>query len=265
MHIIRENFNSIQEMLKILNERENNNVMRDEYDSQEKNSPGWYGTKSYEEAEELITNGYTEILDKIKAGIKFDASENSKIIPENNVFGYIPNIPNAMMNLPKSMIYAKRIPRKITTIDLVYCPVGPGYTYTQEFIDNGIKVLNVINSLEKNNIRVNLKVALKCSEAGNEANLATVTLKNFKEKLNLQKICFPIAHPSMLRRFGFKWLETTPELTDHQWTSGYGRTTTNYSLFKTKEIIFGLSEIKNLKEEEIIQKVIKNNKKLCTS
>lgn len=256
MKIIRENFNSIQEMLKVLNERENNKVMRNEFSSQKNDGPdGWYGTTSYEEAEELITNGYIEILDKIKAGIKFDATENSKIIPENNVFGYIPNVPNAMMNLPKSMIYAKRIPRKINTVDLIYCPVDTIFTEAQEFIDNGIKVLNVINSLEKNNIRVSLKVALKCSECGNEVTLATVTLKNFKEKLNLQKICFPIAHPSMLRRFGFKWLETTPELTDYSWRSGYGRTTTNYP--ETKEIIFGLNEIKNLNEEQIINRFIK--------
>lgn len=255
MKIIRENFNSIQEMLNILNERKNNNVMKDKFDSQGKDSPGWYGTNSYEEAEELITKGYIEILDEIKAGIKFDASENSKIIPENNVFGYIPNVPNAMMNLPKSMIYAKRIPRKINTVDLVYCPVGAAFTMAQEFIDNGIKVLNVINSLEKNNIRVSLKVALKCSEAGNEMTLATVTLKDFKEKLNLQKICFPIAHPSMLRRFGFKWLETTPELTNYSWTNGYGRSTTKYP--KMKEIIFGLNQIKNLNEEQIINKFIK--------
>lgn len=255
MKVIKENFNSIQEMLNILNKRENNTVMRDEFSSQRKDSPGWYGTESYEEAEELITNGYIEILDEIKAGIKFDASENSKIIPENNVFGYIPNVPNAMMNLPKSMIYVKRIPRKINTVDLVYCPVGAAFTTAQEFIDNGIKVLNVINSLEKNNIRVSLKVALKCSECGNEMTLATVTLKDFKEKLNLQKICFPIAHPSMLRRFGFKWLETTPGLTDYRWTNGYGRSTTKYP--EMKEIIFGLNQIKELNEEQIIERFIK--------
>lgn len=254
MKVIRENFNSIQEMLNILNKRENNNVMRNEFSSQKKDIPGWYGTKSYEEAEELITNGYTEILDEIKAGIKFDASENSKIIPENNVFGYIPNVPNAMMNLPKSMIYSKRIPRKINTIDLVYCPCANGEVISKTYVKNGIKVLNVINSLEKNNIRIRLKVAIKCSECGNEMTLATVTLKNFKEKLNLQKICFPIAHPSMQRRFGFKWLETTPELTDHWWSVGYGRTTTNYP--ETKEIIFGLNEIKDLNEEQIINKFI---------
>lgn len=259
MKVIRENFNSIQEMLNILNKRENNNVMRNCFSSQKKDSPGWYGTKSYEEAEELITNGYTEILDEIKAGIKFDASENSKIVPENNVFGYIPNVPNAMMNLPKSMIYSKRIPRKINTIDLVYCPCANGEVISKTYVKNGIKVLNVINSLEKNNIRIRLKVAIKCSECGNEVTLATVTLKNFKEKLNLQKICFPIAHSSMQRRFGFKWLETTPELTDHWWSVGYGRTTTNYP--ETKEIIFGLNEIKDLNEEQIINKFIKRSSK----
>lgn len=257
MNVIRENFNSIQEMLKVLNERKNNNVMRDKYSSQDKDRSDWHGTKSYEEAEELITNGYTEILDEIKAGIKFDTSENSKIVPENNVFGYIPNVPNAMMNLPKSMIYAKRIPRKITAIDLVYCPCANAYTDPKEYVKNGIKVLNVINSLEKNNIRIRLKVAMKCSESDFQYCLATITLKNYTEKLNLQKICFPIAHPSMQRRFGFKWLETSSEITDVDWADGYGRTTVNYSVFETGEIIFGLNDIQKLDEEEIINKFIK--------
>lgn len=257
MKVIRENFNSIQEMLKVLNERENNKVMRDEFSSKKKDSPDWYGTKSYEEAENLITNGYTEILDEIKAGIKFDATENSKIVPENNVFGYIPNVPNAMMNLPKSMIYAKRIPRKINTIDLVYCPCSNGVTDPKIYVKNGIKVLNVINSLEKNNIRIRLKVAMKCSESDYQYCLATITLKNYTEKLNLQKICFPVAHPSMQRRFGFKWMETSSEITDVNWADGYGRTTSNYSVFETREIIFGLNDIKKLDEEEIINKFIK--------
>lgn len=257
MKIIRENFNSIQEMLNILNKRENNNVMRDKFSSQDKDRSDWYGTKSYEEAENLITNGYTEILDEIKASIKFDTTENSKIVPENNVFGYIPNIPNAMMNLPKSMIYSKRIARKITAIDLVYCPCANGGTDPKEYVKNGIKVLNVINSLEKNNIRIRLKVAMKCSESDFQYCLATITLKNYTEKLNLQKICFPMAHPSMQRRFGFKWMETSSEITDNDWAAGYGRTTSNYSVFETREIIFGLNEIRKLDEEEIINKFIK--------
>ncbi|MDD7352118.1 MAG: hypothetical protein PUG84_01520 [Peptoniphilaceae bacterium] len=256
MKYIRENFNSIQEMLNALKIRKNNSVMSDKFQSQSTDNSNWYRTNSYEEAEHLITNGYIDILDKIKKGIKFKSTENSKTMPENNVFGYIPNVPNAIMNLPKSMVYEKRVPRKINTIDLVYSPCAPGVTDSKEYIENGIKVLNIINSLELNNIRISLKVAMKCSSCNNEFTLATVTIKNYTEKLNLQKICFPIAHPSMQRRFGFKWLETHPDVNSFGWANGYGSTSTEYPKTNSKEIIFGLTQIRNLNEEEIINKFI---------
>lgn len=256
-HIIRENFNSIDEMLRILNTRKNNEIMQNEHSSKQTGHSNWQGTKTYEEAEELITKGYTKILDEIKSGLKFDATENSKVIPENNVYGYVPNVPNAIMNLPKSMVYQKRTPKKITTVDLVYCPTANCGTDSKVFVTNGIKILNIINSLEKNNIRVNLKAALKCSKCENEYVLVTVTLKGYKEKLNLQKICFPIAHPSMLRRFGFRWLETTKEITCSAWPFGYGSSNVDYSIFDTKEILLGLNDIRGMTEEEIIDKILK--------
>ena len=255
-NIIIENFSSINEMLSILNTRENNSIMKYE-DSSKTNGYDFTKTKSYEEAEKLITIGYTDILDEIKMKLKIQASSNdSKPIQRNEKFGYIPNIPNSIMNLPNSMINTKRIPRKINTINLTYAPVSNFGTDKETFVENGIKILNIINNLEKNNIRVKLSIALKCSECGNEITLATVNVKNYQENLNLQKLCFPIAHPSMLRRFGFKWLETTPEITEYGWNRGYGRSLYNKEkikhLLKNNEIFLTLDEIKEKTEEEIL-------------
>ena len=61
---------------------------------------------------------------------------------------------------------------------------------------------------------------------------ATVKVKDYREHMDLQKLCFPLAHPSMFRRFGFKWLETVPGLTEVGWSFGYGRTVKNYKKFK---------------------------------
>lgn len=261
MKLIREEFYSIEELLKILRNKENNKVMRDEHSSQ-KSDYSFTKTHSYKEAEELITNGYVEILDQIKAGIKFKTTENSKVIPEDNVFGYVPNVPNAIMNLPKSMIYQKRAPRKITTIDLIYFFTGSCSVESDEFIKTGIKLLNIINSLEKNNIRVKLSTTVYAGKTDKELAVSYVNLKSYREKLNLQKICFPIAHPSLFRRFGFKWLETTEQIGDRGWTYGYGRPPKRQDLedsnFFTdknrKALIF--NEIKDLSEEQIIAKYL---------
>lgn len=255
-NIIIENFSSINEMLSILNTRENNSIMKYE-DSSKTNSYSFTKTNSYEEAEKLITIGYTDILDEIKMRLKIEASSNdSKPIQKNDKFGYIPNVPNSIMNLPNSMINTKRIPRKINTINLIYAPVSNCGTDKEIFIKNGIKILNIINNLEKNNIRVKLSIALFYGESSEEITLATVNVKNYQENLNLQKLCFPIAHPSMLRRFGFKWLETTPEITEYSWNRGYGRSLYNKekikSTLKNNEIFLALDEITGKTEEEIL-------------
>lgn len=255
-NIIIENFSSINEMLSILNTRENNSIMKYE-DSSKTNGYSFTKTNSYEEAEKLITIGYTDILDEIKMRLKIEAGSNdSKPIQKNDKFGYIPNVPNSIMNLPNSMINTKRIPRKINTINLIYAPVSNCGTDKEIFIKNGIKILNIINNLEKNNIRVKLSIALFYGEKDEEITLVTVNVKNYQENLNLQKLCFPIAHPSMLRRFGFRWLETTPEITEYGWRSGYGRSLYNKEKIKHKlknnEVFLTLNEIKEKTEEEIL-------------
>ena len=40
-------------------------------------------------------------------------------------------------------------------------------------------------------------------------------MKDYREHLDLQKLCFPVAHPSMFRRLGFKWLETVEGLKEN--------------------------------------------------
>ena len=56
----------------------------------------------------------------------------------------------------------------------------------------------------------------------NEMASFTINVKQHSQKLNLLKLSFPLVHPSMLRRFGFKWLETTPDIKDRTFSKGYG-------------------------------------------
>lgn len=67
--VIHEYFPSIHDMLKCLNERKNNEVMKHENSSTHRGDVTWYGTSSYDEAVNLLTCGYTDILDRIRVGI----------------------------------------------------------------------------------------------------------------------------------------------------------------------------------------------------
>jgi len=235
MKVIKEHFNSIDEMLKIINSRPNNVAMMGKNESHETGSSYFYGTETYDEALDLIKRGYKDILPQIKSGVaenlkRTETRQRRRI--ENGVVGYAPNVPNAILGLPNSMINVKSVPQKVKAISLVVGITENAGTGTEEFIKSGIAALGVVNSLELQGYRVNLKVACKVSRMDSERVFCTVTVKNYRDHLDLQKLCFPLAHPSMFRRFGFKWMETVPELTNSGWAFGYGQSYHNYDEFK---------------------------------
>lgn len=224
MNIIKEHFNSIHEMIATIEARPNNEIMKDEKQSQT-GTGSFTGTKSYNHAKELFRNGYTEILPNIKTGVAANLRRTEtrpRRCIENNVVGYAPNVPNAILGLPKSMILTRTTPQKIKAVSLVVGITENCGTKTDEFIKSGIAALGVVNALELRGYRVNLKVAFYVAECEKDRAFATATLKDYREHLDLQKLCFPLAHPSMLRRFGFKWLETAQGL-KADWTGGYGK------------------------------------------
>ena len=225
LNIIKEHFNSINEMISVIESRQNNAIMANCHSSQT-GDEDFTGTKSYEEAKELFRNGYTEILPQIKKGVaaemKRTESRPRRYI-ENNVVGYAPNVPNAIMGLPNSMILTRSVPQKIKAVSLVIGITENAGTEAEEFIKSGIAALGVVNSLELKGYRVNLKVAFYVAYKDNDRAFATVNVKDYREHLDLQKLCFPLAHPSMFRRLGFKWLETVSGLKSSGWNFGYGR------------------------------------------
>lgn len=228
MNIIREHFDSIHQMLSVIEGRSNNSIMADKHAS-EKSSKSFTGTNSFSEAKNLFQYGYTDVLDKIKAGTtKTNPTQiQNRRRVSTGVVGYAPHVPNAIMGLPNSMIQTNSQPQKIKAISIVYDITENCGTKAQEFIDSGIAVLNVVNNLELQGVRVSLKIMFFCAqsqsgEAHDEEAFGTVTVKDYREHMDIRKLCFPIAHPSMFRRFGFKWIETVPELKSSEWNWGYG-------------------------------------------
>lgn len=222
--IIKEHFTSIHQMLSVIESRPNNSVMRN-MDESRTGSKSFTGTKSYGEAKQLFETGYTEILERIKTGVgsnlKKTQSVNRRTV-RTGVVGYAPHVPNVILGLPNSMILTEQKPQKIKTVSIVVGITENCGTAAEEFVKSGIAALSVVNTLEFRGYRVALKVAFWCAEGGEERAWGTITLKDYREHMDIQKLCFPLAHPSMFRRFGFKWLETSPEIQDSDWTYRYG-------------------------------------------
>ena len=228
-NIVTEHYDSIYDFLKVSKRRSNNNTMRGLTSSENTDSHNWYGTSSYKEAEKIFANGYTDVLQQVLDGvaqsekINAELSNVPKIIPKNSIVGYVPNVPNAIIGIPESMINTSRVVNKVKTINVLYSSTVNGGVECDTIIKAGIAFLTAVKIIEKGGIFVNLDCSGLITTTSKEVAMATIKLKSFHERLDIQKLCFPLIHPSMERRFGFKWLETVPNLTDTKFRDGYGR------------------------------------------
>ena len=236
MIITKEHFKSIAHLMNTIEGRENNPAMEGEHSSRN-GTREFTGSDSYSEAKELLRYGYKDILDEIKREVR-KYSKIQQTRPQrqimNDIIGYAPNVPNAIQNLPNSMVNTITQPTKVKAVSIVYSIVENCGTDAEEFIKSGVALLNVINRLELSGIRVNLKIAFYVATVGSETDgndytFGTVDVKHYREHLDIQKLCFPLAHPSMFRRFGFKWIETVPGLDNRRWSFGYGRSISDYN------------------------------------
>lgn len=251
MNIIREHFNSIHEMLSVIESRKNNSHMSGQNASSDTSNRSWYGTKNFAEAKDLFQYGYTDVLEQIKSGMakaKLTQVQNKRRV-STGVVGYAPHVPNAILGLPNSMIRTDTQAQKVKAISIVYCITENAGHEAQEFIDSGVAVLNVINRLELQGIRVNLEIMFYCAKTSSEKAFGTVKVKDYREHMDIKKLCFPIAHPSMFRRFGFKWLETVPQMQTDSWQYGYGSqdTASGKKECKENEFFMSLSTTKSFK------------------
>jgi hypothetical protein len=222
---ICETFDSIDRMLATINSRPNNSVMANENDSHD-GSSGFTGTANYGEAETLIKNGWEKPLSELRdamraANVKTNVT-HSKTRPTTGIVGYVPCVPNAIKGLPNSMIMTERTPSKVKAVTIIYNSSAAARTKTEEFFRSGASMLKIINNLELSGYRVRLVLEYMCARSGNEDALGRVVLKDWRQHIDLKKLSFPLANSSMLRRFGFRWLETQPDITESGFNGDYG-------------------------------------------
>ena len=226
--VVREDFRSLNQLMEVLHKRPNNRCMMSSHSSN-RDEPSFFGTKNYAEAEKMLVNGYLEILGQLKDDVKAKSKISSKFtedlahpIPHTAPVGYCPCVPNAIRGLPNSMISVDRKPMKRKTLSILYAMGANCDKSTKYFTEAGAALLSAIDIIEKSGVQTQIKLCFMPVEERNELAFPTVVIKNYGERYSLQKISFPLAHPSMFRRIGFKWLETTPD-TKENYSNGYGR------------------------------------------
>lgn len=183
------------------------------------------GTDSFEQADNLRRKGDKKSLAMLNEyKIKFDKyiqyNNGYKIKQRNDIHGFVPIVPNAIIGLPLSMINQSREAKKVKGIDIFFNVSIRCSTGTKDIARKGAIMLSLIDALERKGFRVNLKVG-SVSMKGNTVHGVMTTMKRYDEPLNIRKLAYYLVNPSCLRRTFFKLKESISELTDVT-NDGYG-------------------------------------------
>lgn len=220
-----ETFNGVNEFLNVIGKRKPNVVFKHETLSSEKGSATFTMTKCYAESEQLMATGYKDGLNDLKKskGVKITHTSNvRKNIPQTGVVGYAPHVPNAIAGIPQSMIAQRKIEQHAKVVTIVYDSGAHADVDAVRFVKAGRNMLDVVMMLELQGYRVRVDIQ-EAFCTNKEKAVCRITVKNHRQPINPLKISYLLLHPSFFRRQGFKWLETTPELTNYSFKIGYGR------------------------------------------
>lgn len=202
------------------------------FDDKSKESFGsWEGVESYDEALDLLKNGYQPTVDQLQGAVKANKLADGKRISfMNDIQGFAPIVPLALKGVPQSMINMTMKPIKCKVIDVYYDMTTNCGTGSETIIENGQKLLGAIIALEKQGYKFNL-YAVQTYSGEKDADMLIVKVKSSNTPIDLKRISFPLTHTAFFRVIGFDWYSKTPH---GKYRSGYGRAL-RYR-FSTKEL-----------------------------
>lgn len=207
-----ETFPDIYRFMDTINRRANNDKFGTS--SQKKSTDGWSGSVTYAEAVDMFSHGLPDVCEKMQCELKtFAARANivtNKRTPQRYYYGYAPNIPAAIIGLPKSMYRIHKTPQKTKTIGILFDSSQNCSTDAETLRNAGEAVLKLVYMLERAGYRVQLDIIPFCTEDSNREFIAVVNLKQYSQHMDILKLSFPVTSPAMFRRFGFKWAEGIP-------------------------------------------------------
>ena len=189
---------------------------------------GFTGTATFEEAAELLRNGWQEMSETLVQRLKVDGGKVEPVMVSKNITsvqGYQPIAPLYLNGIPTNMVSRKMQPVKQKVITLNKSIEYRGNVTTEEIIEESIKALRIIKKLESQSYRCNLNIVFSISGIlrSTKRYAVRIRIKSANERLNILKLSFPLVHPSMLRRLSFRFTEVHPGVPS-EYVNGYGTT-----------------------------------------
>ena len=157
-------FNSLSEVVKFNREEERTSFYSGYHVSDEVSSDIniFTGTHSYEEAEDLLLHGWDEMAKELTEKLGNIKANSNKYKNKTiyNVSGYQACVPRYLQGIPTNMINQKVVTKKQKVITITknisYSACVSKETIEQE----SVKVLQLVNNLEKQGYRVILNVIM---------------------------------------------------------------------------------------------------------
>lgn len=223
----------------------------------ETGSYGFTQTSSLEEALDLIKFGYHEDFEKLvqlklklEKYIKMSKKRNKQF---NDYIGFAPDVKAYLEGNPLSMLNKKSEARK--KVNVYMNTSFYGNTSKEAIFNRGAIVLSMIEILENMGFSVDLHL-FEMSTVDTMMHFSDFVLKSENERMNIQKLYFPLCHPSWIRRLNFRLIEVTPDITS-SWSNGYGRPSDLSTMKKVidldkNDIIIPTIEELNIRGENLV-------------
>lgn len=199
-----------------------------------KGSQKFTGSKSYEDSLDLAEHGCPTTREAIHSA-SFKVSTD--FIPEWETapVGVFPCIPAYAAGVPEDMFtpsdWGMPVPKPIVRIMVNI--TAAHYVDKEHIINRGAAIVQLIDRVQLAGQRVELIAAFHAKELGGDDTYEySVVVKRAEEPVDLDRIAYAIAHPSMLRRTMFRIMEQT---VPHE-VSGYGTTTDFTESVKSRDL-----------------------------
>lgn len=262
-HLVCREYTSLDEFYKYICDTPLNEAFRWKTLSSVTNAKSFCGTESYEEAVQLFKNGWDSGVKQIQLALKdLPTKETQGFIQRTlyDVVGFQCSVPRYLQGIPTNMVNKKLSPvkQKVVVLNKIVNYTAGYKNY--EIIKWGAETLKVIEAIERKGFRVKLNVVI-ANRCGGDVEVVKIPVKKPDERLNLSKLAFPLAHTSMFRRLGFRYIEVSPTV-DGKWVYGYGASMDKPEVQKTFEELGFKNEIvlpKFLSDAEAIVKDITTN------
>lgn len=196
-------------------------------DSHSSGDAGWFGTRTYAEAEKLASDGWPEGIKEIAA---LSALVPSVSLPTRHygIAGSHPIVARALAGNPRCMVRRGRDTSPKPTMTLVVGIGGTSGVSAKEMANFGAAITALIDRLESRKIRVQLlahwgnRISTRSGREGRWG--ITWTVKNAEDALDLSAVAFSLGHAAAMRRLGFAAMERSPKEFESR---GYGGTLSN--------------------------------------